>query len=179
MASIIGLAEFYAKLPQAQRRRTLVFVGLDGHHNSGPGAGVGRRWMWDNRQTLFPKTALMINAEHPSTIQTTVRPRYGAENAIVWSNTHMPQQWYAGGPSRRKLETIAVNAFRQFGASMYLDPEPAATGRGSRRVLPRHAGSGDERVLSLLPYRRARHRRRCHGRGSRRARARTRRSSTK
>ena len=124
VASIIGLAEFYAKLPQAQRRRTLVFVGLDGHHNSGPGAGVGRRWMWDNRQTLFPKTALMINAEHPSTIQTTVRPRYGAENAIVWSNTHMPQQWYAGGPSRRKLETIAVNAFRQFGASMYLDPNP-------------------------------------------------------
>ena len=36
----------------------------------------------------------------------------------------MPQQWYAGGPSRRKLETIAVNAFREFGASMYLDPNP-------------------------------------------------------
>jgi hypothetical protein len=36
----------------------------------------------------------------------------------------MPQQWYAGGPARRKLETIAVNAFRQFGASMYLDPSP-------------------------------------------------------
>ena len=46
------------------------------------------------------------------------------DNAIVWSNTYMPQQWYAGGPSRRKLETIAVNAFRQFGASMYLDPNP-------------------------------------------------------
>ena len=154
VASIIGLAEFYAKLPQAQRRRTLVFVGLDGHHNSGPGAGVGRRWMWDNRQTLFPKTALMINAEHPSTIQTTVRPRYGAENAIVWSNTHMPQQWYAGGPSRRKLETIAVNAFRQFGASMYLDPNPRPPAGRSRRVLPRRAGRGDERVLPLLPYRR-------------------------
>jgi hypothetical protein len=124
VASIIGLAEYYAKVPQAQRRRTIVFVGLDGHHNSGPGAGVGRRWMWDNRQTLFPKTALMINAEHPSTIQTTVRPRYGPENAIAWSNTHMPQQWYAGGPARRKLETIAVNAFREFGASMYLDPSP-------------------------------------------------------
>jgi hypothetical protein len=124
VASIVGLAEYYTKVPQAQRRRTIVFVGLDGHHNSGPGAGVGRRWMWDNRQTLFPKTALMINAEHPSTIQTTVRPRYGAENSIVWSNTHMPQQWYAGGPSRRKLETIAVSAFRQFGASMYLDPNP-------------------------------------------------------
>ena len=33
--------------PSAAAR--IVFVGLDGHHNSGPGAGVGRRWMWDNR----------------------------------------------------------------------------------------------------------------------------------
>ena len=125
VASIISLAEHYAKIPQAQRRRTFVFVGLDGHHNSGPGAGVGRRWMWDNRQTLLNKTALMINAEHPSTIQTTVRGRYyPANDTIAWSNTHMPQQWYAGGPSRRKLETIAVNAFREFGASMYFDPNP-------------------------------------------------------
>ena len=99
VASIIGLAEFYAKLPQAQRRRTLVFVGLDGHHNSGPGAGVGRRWMWDNRQTLFPKTALMINAEHPSTIQTTVRPRYGAENA---SSGATPTCRSSGMPAGRR-----------------------------------------------------------------------------
>jgi hypothetical protein len=126
VASILGLAEYYAKVPQAERRRTIVFVGLDGHHNSGPGAGVGRRWMWDNRQTLFPKTALIINAEHPSTVQTTVRPRYwqSGDDTIAWGNTYMPLQWYAGGPSRRKLETIAVRAFQQFGASMYLDPNP-------------------------------------------------------
>lgn len=125
VASIIALAEHYAKVPRAERRRTLVFVGLDGHHNSGAGAGVGRRWMWDNRKTLLSKTALMINAEHPSTIQTTVRPTYyQGGDQIVWSNTYMPQQWYAGGPSRRKLETIAVNAFKTFGASMYLDPNP-------------------------------------------------------
>jgi hypothetical protein len=124
VASIIGLAEYYAKVPHAQRRRTLVFVGLDGHHNTGQGAGVGRRWMWDHRQELFTRTALMINAEHPSTVQTTVRPRYYTDNVIAWSSTYMPQQWYAGGPSRRKLETIAVNAFREFGVSTYLDPSP-------------------------------------------------------
>ncbi len=125
VASIVALAEYYAKVPQTDRRRTMIFVGLDGHHNSGTGAGVGRRWMWDNRARLFPKTALVINAEHPSTIQTTVRPRYyQSGDTIVWSNTYMPQQWYAGGPSRRTLETIAVHAFRAFGASMYLDPNP-------------------------------------------------------
>lgn len=125
VASIIGLAEYYAKRPAAERRRTMVFVGLDGHHNTGTGAGVGRRWMWDHRQQLFNRTALVINAEHPSTVQTTVRPRYyQPENVIAWANTYMPQQWYAGGPSRRKLETIAVNAFREFGVSHYLDPSP-------------------------------------------------------
>jgi hypothetical protein len=124
-ASIVALAEYYGKVPQSARRRTLIFVGLDGHHNSGAGAGVGRRWMWDNRARLFPATALMINAEHPSTIQTTVRPRYyQTDNTIAWSNTYMPQQWYAGGPSRRTLETIAVHAFQSFGASIYLDPNP-------------------------------------------------------
>jgi hypothetical protein len=126
VASMIALAEHYAKIPQAERRRTMIFVGLDGHHNSGEGSGVGRRWMWDNRSTLLSKTALMINVEHPSTVQTTVRPRYQNwnDNAIVWGNTYMPQQWYAGGPSRRRLETIAVKAFQEFGASMYLDPNP-------------------------------------------------------
>jgi Peptidase family M28 len=124
VASIIALAEYYAKVPIADRKRTIVFVGLDGHHNSGTGAGVGRRWMWDNRKTLFPKTALMINAEHPSTILTNVRGRYFPGDQIAWANSYMPQQWYAGGPSRRKLETIAVKAFREFGATTYLDPNP-------------------------------------------------------
>ena len=57
VASIVALAEYYAKVPQADRRRTMIFVGLDGHHNSGAGAGVGRRWMWDNRARLFSKNA--------------------------------------------------------------------------------------------------------------------------
>ena len=106
VASIIGLAEHYARIPQSERSRTLVFVGLDGHHNSGDGAGVGRIWMVDNRERLFAKTALMINAEHPSTVQTTVRPRYmrAAEDQLFWTNTYTGQQWYAGGPSRPDLE---------------------------------------------------------------------------
>lgn len=126
VAAMVGLAEYYSKIPQTQRRRTMVFVGLDGHHNSGEGAGVGRRWMWDERAKLFPKTALMINAEHPSTILTFVRNRYssGGDEKLLWTNTYMPQQWYAGGPSRLTLEKIAIKAFHEFGASMELDPNP-------------------------------------------------------
>ena len=126
VASIVALAEYYAKVPRAERRRTMVFVGLDGHHNSGAGAGVGRRWMWDNRKTLFPKTALMINAEHPSTIQTTVRPRYYQTTTTRLSGATPTCRSSGMRAARRgaQLETIAVNAFRAFGASMYLDPNP-------------------------------------------------------
>jgi len=128
VASIIELAEHYAKIPRGERARTIVFVGLDGHHNSGEGAGAGRMWMVENRERLFGKTALMINAEHPSTVQTTARPRYMGDDVfdqeLVWTNTYTGQQWYAGGPTRPELEQIASDAFREFGVSVYPDPNP-------------------------------------------------------
>ena len=122
VASMIGLAEYFAKVPQSQRRRTMVFIGLDGHHNTGEGSGAGRRWLQENRDQLFGKTALMINCEHPSTLQSDVRPRYQERRDIVWANTFLPQQWYAGGPSRPELQNITVRAFREFGVPLYLDP---------------------------------------------------------
>ena len=122
VASMIGLAEYYASMPQAERRRTLVFLGLDGHHNSGDGSTVGGRWLVDNRERLFSETALVINAEHPSTVQTIVRARYLRKDEITWANTYMPQQWYAGGPSRPNLQAIAVRAFEEFGVSILNDP---------------------------------------------------------
>ena len=141
VASMIGLAEHYAKIPQSQRPRTMVFVGLDGHHNSGEGSATGIRWMVANRAQLFAKTALHINAEHPSTVQTMIRPRYTNEG-IAWGNTYMPQQWYAGGPSRPELERIAKRAFREFGMTHYLEgragnTRPPATDMGSfYRYMP-------------------------------------------
>jgi len=125
VAGMLGLAQHYGKLPRAQRKRTMVFVALDGHHNIGSeGSAVGAKWITDNRQKLFAKTALAINVEHPSTVQTQSRPRYYEANEIVWGNTYMPQQWYAGGSSRPELEKIATAAFKQFGATMDLYPNP-------------------------------------------------------
>jgi hypothetical protein len=122
VASMIGLAEYYAKVPENQRRRTMVFVGVDGHHNSGEGSAVGLKWMADNRDKLFAKTALMINAEHPSTLQTYVRPRYEEQRDIAWSNAYTAQQWYAGGALRPELQAIAVKAFREFGVPLLREP---------------------------------------------------------
>ncbi|HJS73542.1 MAG TPA: M28 family peptidase, partial [Vicinamibacteria bacterium] len=122
VASMIALAEYYARVPQAERRRTMVFIGLDGHHNSGEGAAVGGKWLGENRERLFAKTALVINCEHPSTLQTYVRPRYEENREIAWSNAYTAQQWYAGGASRPELQAIAVEAFRDFGVPLLREP---------------------------------------------------------
>jgi len=122
VAAMIGLAEYYAAVPQPRRKRTMVFIGLDGHHNSGTGAAVGGRWLGDHHDILFAKTALAINCEHPATIQTYVRPRYEEGRDIVWSDMYMAQQWYAGGPSRPELRAIAEKAFREFGVPLYREP---------------------------------------------------------
>lgn len=123
VAALIGLAEHYAKLPQAQRRRTMVFIGMDGHHNTGPGKALGEAagdyWLLDHKDELFGKTALVINSEHPSTVQT-----YVSGTDIGWANTTTGQQWYAGGPSRPELGAIAVNAFKEFGVATRLEPNP-------------------------------------------------------
>jgi hypothetical protein len=123
VASMLGLAEYYAKIPQAKRRRTIVFIGLDGHHN-GPDGGAGRRWLAENKAKLFSKTALLINDEHPSTIQTQSRPRYYPGDEIAWANTYMPLQWFAGGKERPELGKIVWDAFKEFGVPLELDPSP-------------------------------------------------------
>src|SRR6185295_11707664 len=66
VATTVGLAEYYAKIPQAQRKRTLVFIGTSGHHNSGNYSG---NYLFEERDKLFAKTALFINAEHTATTQ--------------------------------------------------------------------------------------------------------------
>ncbi len=126
VAAMIGLAEHYSKIPRERRRRTMVFIGLDGHHNTGPGSTVGGLWLNEpaNKSRLFAKTALAINCEHPSTIQTYVRPRYLAGEVIRWSNMYTAQQWYAGGATRPELTAIAVQAFKTFGVPLLTDPNP-------------------------------------------------------
>lgn len=120
VATLLGLAEYYAKVPQSQRRRTMVFIGTDGHHSNNP-SGYGREWLAANRERFFSKTALMINAEHPSQVLT-----HGGTTG--WTETIIPLEWYAGGASRPELTKIAVEAFREFGVPLWDQPSPNPPG---------------------------------------------------
>ena len=136
VAAMIALAQHYAAVAEAGRPRTMIFIGLDGHHNSGPGFGVGRMWLAANHETLFDKTALLINAEHPSTVQTIIRPRYlNRDDEVIWSNAYTAFHWYAGGDTRPELNRIALDAFREFGISTYLEPNPRAPAGDLSRVF--------------------------------------------
>jgi hypothetical protein len=118
VATMLGVAEYFAKVPQSQRRRTLIFVGTDGHHQVNPG-GYGREWMAANREKLFTKTAVMFNAEHPAEVLT----HGGATGG--WTETIIPNAWYAGGAARPKLTRIAHDAFHEFGLPVWPEPSDA------------------------------------------------------
>jgi hypothetical protein len=90
VAVMLGLAEHFAKIPQAQRKRTIFFVSPDGHHNE-PLGDYGESWMYENRDKLFAKTALLINSEHPA-------EAIAHTGMLGRTDAVMPIWWYAGGP---------------------------------------------------------------------------------
>ena len=87
----------------------MVFIGLDGHHNGNTGH-AGLTEIVQNFDKRFPKTALIFNNEHPATIARQSRRRYYPGNEIVWANTYLPLEWYAGGKSLPEVKAIAWKA---------------------------------------------------------------------
>src|SRR5436190_918190 len=100
VATMLGLAEYFAKIPKEQRRRTIYFIGTSGHHDNFAMTG---HWLADHKE-LFAKTALIINCEHTSAEQLIYRG-----GTIRRSNTTVPLRWYVGGSPQ--LQKIAVNAY--------------------------------------------------------------------
>ena len=102
MATQLGLAEYFAKIPAAQRRRTIRFVATSGHHST----AVGIQWLADNKDTVFAKTALLINCEHTSLTQ-----MYGPGGQVK-SNLQAAHSLYVTpGP----LTPIVLDALKTFG----------------------------------------------------------------
>ncbi len=133
VATEIALAEHFAKIPKAQRKRTMYFISEAGHHNyiasnkKGPDWGAfGTWWLYLDmeRKKLFPKTALFINVEHPAEMIAHAGTT-GRTNAVE------PLWWYAGGSSRPNLTKIAIDAWNEFGVPLWVEPTcPAGSESG-------------------------------------------------
>jgi hypothetical protein len=114
VATALGLAEYFAKRPRAERRRTVVFLGTTGHHDNGAESGT---WLAEHPET-FAKTALLLNAEHTGAVGT-------SHTSPQNSNGAGPLTWYAGGD---RLAAISMAALDEFGVATY--PRMSATPAG-------------------------------------------------
>lgn len=121
VAVMMGLAEYFARIPQAERRRNLIFIGTAGHHAGSPGAV----WFHDNRNTVLAKTALVINAEHVAVTQTI---NWGAQ--LRKTNIDSPRRWWVYGSDR--LLEIVLGSYSRFGVSIWAERETSPVGEISR-----------------------------------------------
>lgn len=116
LAVMMGLLEHFSKVPQAERKRNIRFLGSAGHHG-GPGA----RWLHDEREKELAKTALMINLEHVAAVRTKYwGPRLRKTNSVS------PMRWWVWGSP--KLLDIALKSFARFNVGLTADMDTGASG---------------------------------------------------
>ena len=121
VATLVGLAEYFAKVPQAQRRRTIIFLGTSGHHDGTAESGT---WLSQHKE-LFAKNALLINCEHTAATNLVI-----GNQTITKANFASTMTWYVGGS--HKLEDITVNALASFGVPTFETPARTPAGEIGR-----------------------------------------------
>jgi Zn-dependent M28 family amino/carboxypeptidase len=127
LAAMMGLAEYFSKIPKERRRRTLIFVSPTGHHNdcepdNKVPCSISIDWMAQHHDELFSRTALMINLEHLTTAQTymfmgPVRISDAPQEALFW--------WVRGSD---KVRDLAYNTYREFGVPIYVEHDKTSIG---------------------------------------------------
>jgi hypothetical protein len=115
MATLVALAEHYARVPKAQRRRTMTFFTTSAHH-SPSGENAGLRWIHNNMKEMFSRTALIVNCEHTAQVAT-----YLVGEAFITSNLVSARRWFVGGSDQ--LKNIVLKTFNEYGIALYSRPE--------------------------------------------------------
>lgn len=110
-AALLGTAEYFAKLPKEQRRRTMYFVALPDHH----GGDFGGAWMHKNFQSIFAKTAVLVNSEHVAVMNAVWDRPWGTnvEPSLIPTNGAGPSWWGVYGSDR--LAHIVADDYALFG----------------------------------------------------------------
>jgi hypothetical protein len=122
LASMLGVAEFFAKRPKEQRRRTMYFVGIPDHHTGDAG---GRR-LHDTWQNVFAKTAVILNAEHVALAEPVWDRPWGSNvrPGLIKTNQLGASWWGVHGSDR--LANIIREDFALFGVPTQLEPGGSA-----------------------------------------------------
>ena len=118
------IAEYWAKKPKSERRRTMVFMDTPLHHTftiKEPLTNVGARWLRDNVDKLFPNTVTVFNCEHTTETQFDM---FGA--GIMSTNTTVAHPFWVDGSEDYKK--MIKSTLREFGVATYTIREPAPGG---------------------------------------------------
>lgn len=118
MATMLGMAEYFAKMPKEQRRRTIIFAGTDGHHDNGAESGV---WFQQHPE-FFAKTAVLFNSEHTGGFDS-------APTGPQLSNAPAAYRWYGTG---QRLADIVAKAMDAFGVPSFPDSSASPPGEIGR-----------------------------------------------
>ena len=115
-AAMLGTAEYFAKMPKEKRRRTLYFVALLDHHSGDRGSW----WLHDNFQSVFAKTAVIVNSEHVAVLHSVLDRRWGSNDrpSLVATNTYEPSWWGVYGSER--LARVISRGLATFGVPTQL-----------------------------------------------------------
>jgi hypothetical protein len=113
VATMLSLAEYFAKVPAANRRRTLRFVST---------AAGGAQLMHQNRATLFANTALIINCQHTSAMQfIQYEPpegtKYPEQGGLYKTQTVNARQYWIYGSDR--LAGLIFDSLARFGVALW------------------------------------------------------------
>lgn len=110
-AALLGTAEYFAKLPKEQRRRTMYFVSLPDHH----GGDRGGAWLHENFKDIFAKTAALANSEHVAVTNPVWDRPWGSnvEPTLIATNSAGPSWWGVYGSDR--MAQIVVDDYATFG----------------------------------------------------------------
>ena len=120
LAVMMGLVEHFSKVPRAQRRRTIRFLGSVGHHG-----GPGTSWLHDNRETALANTVFAINLEHVAVTRT----KYWGPNLRMMNAVSPMRWWLYSSPAALH---IVLDAFNRFNVGVTADLEPGASGEMGR-----------------------------------------------
>ncbi len=110
VATLLGVAEYFAKVPQAERKRTIKFVATAGQTDGGQGANA----ILAQRDTLLKNVVLVINSEHTSVTQMS---SFGASGIFRTTATAAPKRWWINGSD--KLASLAFDTYRTFGIAIW------------------------------------------------------------
>ena len=128
MAVMVGLAEYFAKIPQSQRPRTIRFLASTGHHHQGP-SGPATITQEPLRQQFFGNTVFLINLEHVAWTQTS-NHSMGVPKPIVRMTTGQDaRRWFVNGSD--KVAALFLNTFRDYGIPLYDSQDLRNPGEGS------------------------------------------------